>query len=77
MKNVVLDLLTTFLHFHEATLHRHPIRLGNNQVSLLLRSPQADVCIFDFRKMEWKSRKSATIICCFKEKVYFCIVNDE
>ena len=25
-----------------------------------------------FEKMEWKSRKSAPIVCCFKEKVYFC-----
>jgi len=27
-----------------------------------------------FEKMEWKSRKSAPIICNFKEKVYFCTV---
>ena len=45
---------------HEATLHRHPVRLGNNQVGLLLRSPQADVCIFVFLKnLERISRKSA------------------
>ena len=27
--NVVLDLLTTFLHFHEALLHRHHSRSAN------------------------------------------------
>ena len=46
--NVVLDLLTTFLHFHEASLHRHPTRLSNDQTSLSLRSTRADVLIFSF-----------------------------
>ena len=29
--NVVLDLLTTFLHFHEAALHRHHSRSAESE----------------------------------------------
>ena len=36
---------------HEASLHRHPTRLGNDQTSLSLHSPRADVRIFAFRQM--------------------------
>ena len=63
--NVVLNLLTTFSHFREALLHRHPIRLGNNQVSLLLRSPQADVHEAALHRHHSRSAESEQAPLCF------------